>query len=63
MTEFVYESNFYFFSETSGVITSPNFPNNYDNNVKKEWLIKVPQGYYIEVGFLKFRLERHSSCK
>ena len=46
----------------SGVITSPGFPGNYDNNLDLTWLIQVQLGQMIEINFLSFDLEYDSSC-
>jgi hypothetical protein len=46
----------------SGVITSPGFPENYDNNLDLTWLIQAQLGQKIEINFLSFNLEAHSSC-
>ena len=46
----------------SGVITSPGFPGNYDNNLDLTWLIQVQLGQMIEITFLSFDLEYDSSC-
>ena len=40
-----------------GVITSPGFPGNYDNNLDLTWLIQAPLGQLIELNFLDFELE------
>ena len=47
----------------SGVITSPGFPGNYDNNLDLTWLIQVQIGQTIEINFLSFDVESHSNCK
>ena len=39
---------------SNGLITSPNFPNNYDNNLDLTWLIQLPLGQTIEITFLSF---------
>ena len=46
----------------SFVITSPGFPGNYDNNLDLSWLIHVQMGQTIEINFLSFDVEYHSSC-
>ena len=46
----------------SGVITSPGFPGNYDNNLDLTWLIQVPISQRIEINFLSFDVEYGSSC-
>ena len=47
----------------SGVITSPGFPGNYGNNLDLTWLIQVQMGQSIEINFISFNLESHSSCR
>jgi hypothetical protein len=46
----------------SGVITSPGFPGNYDNNLDMTWLIQAQMGQTIEISFLSFDVEYQSSC-
>ena len=46
-----------------GVITSPGFPGEYDNNLDLSWLIQVQLGQSIEINFLSFDVESHSSCR
>ena len=43
---------------SSGVITSPGFPLNYDNNLDLSWLIQVQIGQQIHISFLHFELFR-----
>ena len=49
-----------------GIITSPSptfqFPGNYDNNLDLTWLIQV-QMESIEIKFLSFDVQSHSSCR
>ena len=40
-----------------GVITSPGFPGNYENNLDLTWLIKVQLGKNIEINFIFFDVE------
>ena len=40
----------------SGVITSPGFPGNYDDNLDLTWLIQVQIGQLIDIRFLHFEL-------
>ena len=51
----------------NGVITSPGYPRNYDNNNYLTWLIQVPEGLRIEITFETFELELASgidqSCR
>ena len=46
----------------NGVITTPGFPQNYANNLDLTWLIQVPPGQFIEIVFVSFDVEDHSSC-
>ena len=41
----------------SGVITSPGFPGNYDNNLDLTWIIQLPPGHLIEIVFLNNQIE------
>ena len=40
-----------------GVITSPGFPGNYDNNLDLTWIIQLPPGHLIEIVFLNIQIE------
>ena len=40
----------------SGVITSPGFPGNYDNNLDLSWLIQVQIGQLIDIRFINFEM-------
>ena len=40
-----------------GVITSPGFPGNYDNNLDLTWFIQARLGQFIELNFLNFETE------
>ena len=44
--------------DSSGVITSPGYPEEYPNNAEYAWLIQLPPGQFIEVTFLTFELEK-----
>ena len=46
-----------------GVITSPGFPENYENILDLTWLIQVPFGQKIETTFLYFDVEYNSICR
>ena len=46
-----------------GVVTSPGFPGNYDNNLDLTWLIQVQMGQTIEINFLSFDVGYQSSCR
>ncbi|XP_052245586.1 multiple epidermal growth factor-like domains protein 10 [Dreissena polymorpha] len=45
-----------------GVITSPNYPSNYNSNVQCTWVINASEGYQINVNFTDFALEDSSEC-
>ena len=45
----------------NGQFSSPQHPETYANNLDCEWLIRVPQGDRIELNFLSFDLERHTT--
>ncbi|XP_078471544.1 cubilin-like isoform X1 [Lampetra planeri] len=46
-------------NETSGVISSPNYPNVYDNYENCTWLIRSPANKQIRLSFTDFRLEQN----
>ena len=46
-----------------GVITTPGFPENYQNNLDLTWHIQVPIGQFIEVNFRTFDIEYSSTCR
>ena len=46
-----------------GAVTSPEFPQMYDNYLDLTWLIQVQTGQKIETNFLYFEVEPHSTCK
>ena len=43
-----------------GMITSPRFPNNYDNFVDCTWLIQLPLGQLVELNFIEFDIVKYS---
>ena len=45
----------------SGVIESPNFPNNYPHNRNCTWTIAAPLGNRINLTFSHFDVEEHGS--
>ena len=48
----------------SGVITSPGYPGNYDNNLDLTWLIQFSHGQLIEIVFISFNVRGYSfSCR
>ena len=40
----------------SGIITSPGFPGNYDDNLDLTWWIQVQIGQLIDISFINFEL-------
>ena len=47
---------------TAGVVTSPNYPNNYTNNFERTDTIQVAEGLIISLQFSAFQIEYHSTC-
>ena len=47
---------------TTGVITSPGFPQNYQNELDLSWIIQVPNGQFVQTNFISFDVERFSNC-
>ncbi|GBP07555.1 Cubilin [Eumeta japonica] len=43
-------------------IKSPNFPNDYDNDLNCEWIFKTDPGNHVTLKFQIFNLEETSSC-
>ena len=50
------------FCLTPGVVTSPNYPNNYPNNLQQTNTIEVEEGLIVEMQFTAFDVESHSTC-
>ena len=46
----------------TGVVTSPNYPDNYPNRLEKTETIQVEQGLIISLQFTAFDIESHSTC-
>ena len=44
------------------MVTSPNHPNNYPNNLRRTNTIEVEEGLIVEMQFTAFDVESHSSC-
>ena len=44
------------------VVTSPNYPNNYDDNLNKTETITVAEGLVLRLEFTAFNVEDHESC-
>ena len=48
---------------TPGVVTSPNYPTNYPNNLRQTNTIEVEEGLIVEMQFTAFDVESHSTCR
>jgi len=48
---------------SQGVVTSPNYPNNYPNYLNKTDTIQVEEGLIISLQFTEFNIESHSTCR
>ena len=46
----------------SGVITSPNYPNMYDDSDDCAWLLEVDENHVVSFTFEDFDVEPHSNC-
>ena len=47
----------------TGVVTSPNYPDAYPNNLEKTETIQVEEGLIISLQFTAFDIESHSTCR
>ena len=47
---------------TAGVVTSPNYPDNYPNNLERTYTIQVAEGLIISLQFSAFQIEYHPTC-
>ena len=45
------------------MVTSPNHPNNYPNNLRRTNTIEVEEGLVVVIEFTAFDVESHSTCK
>ncbi|XP_037612385.1 cubilin [Sebastes umbrosus] len=50
------------FTDSEGIIISPNWPNNYAHNRQCIYLIRLPAGEKVALNFTHMSLETHSSC-
>ncbi|KAG7527098.1 cubilin [Solea senegalensis] len=50
------------FTESEGIIISPNWPNNYAHNRQCIYLIRLPVGEKLTLNFTHMDLELHSGC-
>ena len=49
-------------SIATGNVTSPNYPDNYPNSVRKTETIQVEQGLILSLQFIAFDIESSSTC-
>ena len=49
-------------SAPQGLITSPNYPDMYDNDDDCAWLIQVDENHVVQLAFEDFDVEPHSNC-
>lgn len=52
-----YLGNFILFTDSSGIISSPNYPGNYENNQEYKYLIREQVGQRITLTFSKIDTE------
>lgn len=50
------------FTDTDGIIISPNWPNDYAHNRQCVYVIRLPAGEKVSLNFTHLSLENHSSC-
>ena len=51
-----------YFNGSSGMIESPNYPSNYDNNAYCEYVIHVDEGMVVQLAMVEFDVEKHDNC-
>uniref|UniRef100_H3ANE1 Tolloid like 1 n=1 Tax=Latimeria chalumnae TaxID=7897 RepID=H3ANE1_LATCH len=47
---------------SSGIITSPNWPDKYPSRKECTWEITAPPGHRVKVSFNEFEIEQHQEC-
>ncbi|XP_034025114.1 cubilin [Thalassophryne amazonica] len=50
------------YTDSEGIIISPNWPNNYAHNRQCIYLIRLPVGEVVSLNFTHMNMESHSSC-
>ena len=51
------------FDDNQGSLASPNYPDNYDNNLRCVYVIEVEAARRVELTFADFSLENQSTCR
>ena len=46
---------------TTGVITSPGFPQNHQDELDLTWIIQVPDGQFVQTNFISFDVQSGSN--
>jgi len=49
-------------NNSQAVVTSPNYPSNYDNNLRSTETIRAAEGLVLRLEFTAFNVENHGSC-
>ena len=49
-------------SQQTGVVNSPNYPNNYSNNQRCDWVVQVEPMSVIMVDFMNVDIENNPIC-
>ena len=57
------ENNFEFILKATGVVTSPNHPSQYPNNLNKTQFIEVESGKILRMEFTNFAVDWGSTCQ
>lgn len=50
------------FTSDSGIIHSPNYPQNYPHKQACEWLLRVDKNFVVNITFLDFDVENTENC-
>ena len=57
------ENHLKFILKTTGVVTSPNYPRDYPNNLNKTEIIEVESGKILRLEFTHFDVDWESTCQ
>ena len=47
----------------TGVVSSPNYPNNYPDSIERSYIIEVEEGLIVALQFTAFDIEYESTCR